>query len=77
MYVETFVWYKLVGQLVGHQLVVGSAGRAALGLPLVEPEPHHGRVVLFACRESEGDYVTSRDCLLPQHDTISGTNRCD
>ena len=44
-------WYKLVGQLVGHQLVVGPAGWAALGLPLVEPEPHHGRVVLFTCRE--------------------------
>jgi len=42
---------ELVGELVGHQLVVVPTGRAALGLALMEPEPDHGRVVFFTCRQ--------------------------
>lgn len=37
--------------LVRHQFVVGAAGRAALGLALVQPEPDHGRVVFLTCTE--------------------------
>lgn len=40
---------ELMGELMGHQFVVGTTGRAALGLALMEPEPHHGRVVFFTC----------------------------
>lgn len=36
----------LVGELMGHQLVVRATGGAALGLPIVKPEPHH-RCVVF------------------------------
>lgn len=45
---------KLVGELVGHQLVVGATGRAALGLALVKPEPDHRRVVFLTCKEGKG-----------------------
>lgn len=38
---------------MGNQLVVGTTGRAALGLALVEPEPHHGCVVFLTCTEEE------------------------
>lgn len=43
--------WRLVGELMSHQFVVGTTGRAALGLALMEPEPDHGRVVFFACRQ--------------------------
>lgn len=36
-----------VGQLMTDKLVVGPTFGTALGLPLVEPEPHNGSVVLF------------------------------
>lgn len=36
-----------VGQLVGDEFVVGAAGRAALRLPFVQPEPNDAAVVLF------------------------------
>lgn len=42
---------ELVGELVGHQFVVGATGWAALGLTLMKPEPNHGCVVFFTCRE--------------------------
>ena len=44
------VCYKLVGDLRVHQLVVGTTGRAALGLPIMNPEPHHRCVVFFTYR---------------------------
>lgn len=43
-----------MGELVGHQLVMGATGRAALGLALVKPEPDHGRVVFLTCKEEGG-----------------------
>ena len=42
---------ELVGELMGHQFVVGTAGRAALGLALMKPEPNHRCVVFLTCRE--------------------------
>ena len=36
-----------VGQLVGHQLIMGSTVRASLGLAFVQPEPDDSTVVLF------------------------------
>lgn len=36
-----------VGQLVGDEFVVGAAGRAALRLPFVQPEPNDAAVVFF------------------------------
>lgn len=45
---------RSVGELMGNQLVVGAAGRAALGLTLMEPEPDHGCVVLLTCTQETG-----------------------
>lgn len=37
-----------VGQLLGHQSVLGATVRPSLGLTFVQPEPDDGAVVLFA-----------------------------
>lgn len=40
-------------ELMGHQLVVGTTGWAALGLALMKPEPDHGCVVFLACKDEK------------------------
>lgn len=53
MYMITHRRAELMGELVGHQLVVGTTGWAALGLALMKPEPDHGRVVFLTCKEEK------------------------
>lgn len=45
--------WRLVGQLMWHQFIVGATGGAALGLAFVKPEPNHCRVVLLTCKEEK------------------------
>lgn len=54
------------------QFVVGAAGRAALGLALVDPEPDHGCVVLLTCRQEVEDKIKVRkNCCID--DEVAGT----
>ena len=53
---------ELVGELMGHQFVVGTAGRAALGLALMKPEPNHRCVVFLTCREIRSVRIQVQKC---------------
>lgn len=46
---KTPVRFDSMWQLMVDQLVVGTTGRTALGISLMEPEPHNSSVVLLAC----------------------------
>lgn len=56
-YVCCLVWTELlsdlvsVGKLMVYQLIMGTTGRTALGISLMQPEPHNSSVVFLACRE--------------------------
>lgn len=48
---EPLVCLLLMRQLMVDQLIVGTTGRAALGISFMKPEPHDSSVVFLACRE--------------------------
>lgn len=52
---------ELVGELMGHQFVVGTTRQTALGLTLMKPEPNHGCVVFFTCREKVKSSQNEKD----------------